>query len=119
MTLEPLLYTGQMSLGIHHRNSLPLVGTTHPGTFWPFLARALARARLPGRDVLRRRPGCTLRLLGPVVSSFRALSRRLKLTVRRHNFNEDSRHSADGSRVRIGLELEGLVTCCLSHSKGS
>ena len=29
-------------------------------------------------------------LLGPVDSSFRALSGRLKFTVRRHNFNKDS-----------------------------
>ena len=30
------------------------------------------------------------RLVGPVVPSFRALYGRLKLTVRRHKFNEDS-----------------------------
>ena len=30
------------------------------------------------------------RLLGPVVPSFRALSGRLKFTVRRHKFNKDS-----------------------------
>jgi len=30
-------------------------------------------------------------LLGPVVPSFRALSGRLKFTVRRHKFNKDSR----------------------------
>ena len=29
-------------------------------------------------------------LLGPVVPSFRALARRLKFTVRRHKFTEDS-----------------------------
>ena len=29
-------------------------------------------------------------LAGPVVPSFRALSRRLKFTVRRHKFNKDS-----------------------------
>ena len=29
-------------------------------------------------------------LVGPVVPSFRALSGRLKCTVRRHKFNEDS-----------------------------
>jgi len=34
-------------------------------------------------------------LLGPVVPSFRALSRRLKFTVRRHKVNEDSLILAD------------------------
>ena len=38
-------------------------------------------------------------LLGPVDPSFRALSGRLKLTVRRHKFNKDSRSKALESEV--------------------
>ena len=41
-------------------------------------------------------------LLGPVVSSFRALSGRLKITVRRHTFNKDS-------FSWLGRMLAGLV----------
>ena len=44
------------------------------------------------------RHGVSSSLLGPVHPSFRALSGRLKLTVRRHKFNEDSPSTAGGVR---------------------
>jgi len=48
------------------------------------------------------------RLLGPVVPSFRALPGRLKFTVRRHKFNEDSLSGADGPASSSSLLLSSL-----------
>jgi len=62
-------------------------------------------------------------LLGPVVPSVRALSGRLKFTVRRHQFNKDSLPSSR-DRVRPGgvpsgslsLSLSLALSLCVSRS---
>ena len=46
--------------------------------------------------------GESTRLLGPVDPSFRALSERLKFTVRRHRFNKDSLHIIAARGCRHG-----------------
>ena len=51
---------------------------------------------------------CLLGLLGPIELSFRALSGRLKFTVRRHKFNEDSLSSRSTTqRATTGFLLDG------------
>ena len=62
--------------------------------------------RSPGWSFIRRLEGVhrvSLSLLGPVDPSFRALSGRLKFTVRRHKFNKDS-FSPSSGRVEELLE---------------
>ena len=58
--------------------------------------RFVGRAELHNQLVNLRKVGRSL--LGPVVPSFRTLSRRLKLTVRRHKFNTDSLSGGGSSR---------------------
>ena len=41
-------------------------------------------------------------LLGPVDPSFRALSERLKFTIRRHQSNKDLLYAAGGARGQVG-----------------
>jgi len=52
--------------------------------------------------------------LGPVDPSFRALSGRLKFTVRRHKFNKDSFSTRSLDAAQLGLEA--MAELSLSHT---
>ena len=48
------------------------------------------RGQAPRVEIRRSPPGFVNTALGPVIPSFRALSGRLKFTIRHHKFNKDS-----------------------------
>ena len=75
---------------------------------------ARARGRGLGPSLQRDRPPCpcaSSSLLGPVVPSFRALSGRLKFTVRRHKFNKDC--LSVQRRARLARRCHARLQVCV------
>ena len=73
--------------GILRKKSRDLAGLTT--TYWDHCARVALQTGPPSPTPGVHGVSSSL-LLGPVIPSVRAMSRGLKLTVRRHTFNKDS-----------------------------